>query len=91
MPERWLRGSNHPLEKSTSIFGNIAVFGFGRRQCPGKRLVTTYMNVLVIKMLKEFRLEYHEQPIAAGFKEVAGGNLIQNPNSLKLRLIKRNK
>jgi len=90
VPERWLRGSNHPLEKSVPNFGHL-VFGYGRRQCPGKRVVTTYMDVLMIKMLKEFRLEYHEQPIEADFKEIGAGSLIQSPDLLKIRLIKRNK
>ena len=89
VPERWLRGSNHPLEKSVPNFGNL-IFGYGRRQCPGKRPVTTYMDVLVIKMLKEFRIEYHEQPIKVDFKNFAV-SLNQSPDLLNLRLIKRSK
>ena len=52
------------------------------RQCPGRRMAETNMNVLIVKMLKEFKIEYHEPPITASFN---------NPSSIKLRFIKRNK
>jgi len=87
VPERYMRGSNHPLENSVPKFGNLS-FGYGRRQCPGRRLVSTYMDVLMIKMLKEFRFEYHKPPVEAEFSKISG--LIQTPLSMKLRFIKRN-
>ena len=88
VPERWIRGSKHPLANSVPKFGHL-VFGYGRRQCPGRRLAEAYMNVLIVKMLKEFRVEYHEQPFSSSIKKMSG--LIQPAESFKLRLIKRNK
>ena len=86
-PERYMGGSNHTLENSVPKFGHLT-FGYGRRQCPGRRLVTTYMDVMLIKMLKEFRFEYHQPPVESEFRKFSG--LIQTPTSMKLRLIKSN-
>ena len=88
VPERWIRGSEHPLENSVPKFGHLS-FGYGRRQCPGRRMAEAYMNVLLIKMLKEFRIEYHELPITASFNKMT--TLIPSMESCKLRFIKRNK
>ena len=86
VPERFIRGSDHPLADSLPKFGHL-VFGYGRRQCPGRRISTIYSDVLKVKMLKEFRIEYPEQP-ESNIKKNPG--LIQTPDSCKLRLIKRN-
>ena len=87
VPERYMRGSNHPLEKSVPKFAD-PTYGLGKRQCPARRLANAYMDVLMIKMLKEFRIEYPEQP-GSNIKKNPG--MIQTPDSCKLRLIKRNK
>ena len=94
VPERYIRGSNHPLAKSVPEFGHLS-FGFGRRQCPARRLVNTCMDVLMVKMLKEFRIE---QPEESAIHESRGTmqyhiriNQVKLPTDYKLRLIKRNK
>jgi len=93
VPERYIRGSNHPLAKSVPEFGLLS-FGFGRRQCPARRLITTCMDVLMVKMLKEFRIE---QSIQSAINESRGVqfnyriNEVKFPGTYKLRLVKRNK
>ena len=62
IPERWVRGSDHPLAGTNPAFG-ILSFGHGKRQCIGKRFALKYCTVLLIKMIKEFHIEYHGEPI----------------------------
>ena len=87
VPERFIRDSDHPLADSVPNFGHL-VFGYGRRQCPGRRISNIYSDVLKIKMLKEFRIEYPKQ--TADSQLMLNAGLIQTPDSCKLRLIKRN-
>ena len=89
VPERYMRGSNHPLEKSVPKFAD-PTYGLGKRQCPARRLANAYMDVLMIKMLKEFRIEYPEQPTEDDIFSKRISDLFQTPSSMKLRLIKRN-
>ncbi|KAG2471330.1 cholesterol side-chain cleavage enzyme, mitochondrial [Polypterus senegalus] len=48
-PYRWLRGENHYF-KSLS-------FGFGPRQCLGRRIAETEMQIFLIHILRNFRIE----------------------------------
>ena len=60
VPERFIRDSDHPLGDSVPNFGHL-IFGYGRRLCPGGTISNIYSDVLKIKMLKEFKIQYPEQ------------------------------
>ena len=71
VPERFIRDSDHPLADSVPNFGHL-IFGYGRRQCPGRRISNVYSDVLKIKMLKEFKIQYPDQQADSQFKLNAG-------------------
>ena len=53
LPERWLRvGSRSTAEAFASI-----PFGFGVRMCLGRRLAELEMQILLVKILQQFRLD----------------------------------
>ncbi|MBN3307820.1 CP11A protein, partial [Amia calva] len=52
-PSRWLRGEN-------SYFRSLG-FGFGPRQCLGRRIAETEMQLFLIHMLENFRIEKQRQ------------------------------
>uniref|UniRef100_A0A4W3HKK1 Cholesterol side-chain cleavage enzyme, mitochondrial n=1 Tax=Callorhinchus milii TaxID=7868 RepID=A0A4W3HKK1_CALMI len=49
IPERWLK-------TETNYFKNLG-FGFGSRQCIGRRIAETEMQLFLIQMLKNFNIE----------------------------------
>ena len=59
-PERWLRGC--PGHHTAHPFAAIP-FSFGPRMCIGRRFAELEVNVLAIKVLQRFRLEYHHDPV----------------------------
>lgn len=62
MPKRWLRNSNsdgqNDYESSKSNPFLMLPFGFGPRMCIGKRLAEFEVKMLIIKLIKRFRIEY---------------------------------
>lgn len=56
-PERWLRES-----KEVHSFSHLQ-FAFGPRMCLGRRVAELEMYVLICKLLRRFRLEYHHGPL----------------------------
>lgn len=58
-PERWLKDE---AENKTHPFLFIP-FGFGPRMCVGKRIAEQEILVLVTKLLRRFRVEYHHEDI----------------------------
>nr|AHL88999.1 cytochrome p450 3047A1 [Brachionus koreanus] len=63
-PKRWLRESNSdPINPYTSM-----PFGFGSRMCIGRRLAEQKMYLIMIKILKNFRLEYIGKEPKLGFR-----------------------
>ena len=82
IPERWVRGSDHPLAGTNPPFG-ILSFGHGKRQCIGKRFALKYCTVLLLKMIKEFHIEYHGEPIGLVTKN-STMNRADKPLRLKL-------
>jgi len=81
IPDRWVRGSDHPLAGTNPPYG-ILSFGHGKRQCIGKRFALKYCTVLLIKMIKEFHIEYHGEPI--GIVSEKSTNRADKPLRLKL-------
>ena len=59
-PERWLRGC--PEHHTAHPFATIP-FAHGLRMCVGKRFAELECHVLAIKVLQEYRLEYHHDPV----------------------------
>ena len=55
LPERWLRG--HEDHHQAHPFSHIP-FGHGARSCIGRRFAELETNILVIKILQRYRLEY---------------------------------
>lgn len=65
MPERWLKETVPnacPEAKATNPFVYLP-FGFGPRSCVGKRFAEMEMNVLITRILKQFRVEYNYGPL----------------------------
>ena len=60
LPERWLR--DHPLEHNAHPFATLH-FSFGPRMCLGRRFAELEFYILIIKILKRFKLEYHHEEV----------------------------
>ena len=60
IPERWIKG--HPLESHSHPF-LMMPFGFGTRKCVGRRLAEMEMWQLTVKIMQNFRVEYHYEDI----------------------------
>lgn len=65
IPERWLKNTNDdhcPNAKDGNPFAYIP-FGFGPRMCVGKRLAELEIEVLVAKIIRNFKVEWHHADI----------------------------
>lgn len=65
IPERWLKANIPnacPASKASNPFIYLP-FGFGPRSCVGKRFAEMEMNVLITRMLKQYRIEYDHEPL----------------------------
>lgn len=63
LPERWLRDDSHLHEeckhaKETHPFVYLP-FGFGPRSCVGKRFAELELMIFLIRMVREFEIEWH--------------------------------
>ena len=59
VPERWLRENNN---KKMDAYASIP-FGHGVRMCLGRRLVELELQILLVKILKKFRLRLAENHV----------------------------
>ncbi|XP_013406758.1 cytochrome P450 10 [Lingula anatina] len=60
-PERWLRDGAH-ASMGMKIFSNMR-FGHGARMCIGRRIAEQEIYIALVKILKNFKLEYHHEPV----------------------------
>jgi len=60
IPERWIRG--HPMEGCPHAHSSLP-FGFGKRMCLGRRLAELEIWNITIKILQNFKIEYHHEDI----------------------------
>lgn len=56
IPERWIRGND--LCKARDPFAYLP-FGFGPRACVGKRIAMMELEVVLINILKNFKVQYY--------------------------------
>jgi len=62
IPERWLKDNidaKCPHAKDSHPFAYLP-FGFGPRMCIGRRLAELEIEVMTIRMIREFKLEWHQ-------------------------------
>lgn len=57
-PARWLKNDNKKLHPFASL-----PYGYGARMCLGRRFADLEMQVLLTKLLRSFKLEYHYEPL----------------------------
>lgn len=62
LPERWLNLREKSPELRPHPFLALP-FGYGPRSCPGKRISDMNTYVLLIKLLTNFKIEYHHEDI----------------------------
>ena len=80
-PERWLRGCPH--HHKAHPFACLP-FAHGPRKCIGMRFADLEMNIVAIKLLQSYRLEYHYEPVGLRTE------FLNKPDrQIKLRLIPR--
>ena len=60
MPERWARSERDNYKSHP--FGGL-VFGHGARMCIGRRFAMLELYIALIKIVKNFKLEYTGEPI----------------------------
>ncbi|KAK2588906.1 hypothetical protein KPH14_001764 [Odynerus spinipes] len=63
IPERWIRNGSEFLSAKNAHPFSYMPFGFGARTCIGKRFAELEIEVLVLKLIRNFRLEWHHQPM----------------------------
>ena len=84
IPERWLKDSENstcPMAKDAHPFSYLP-FGFGTRMCIGRRIAELEIEVLISRLLREFRIEWHQPDLK--YKSITI-NIPDGP--LKFRLI----
>lgn len=63
IPERWLKDNNTdpqcPHAKDAHPFTYLP-FGFGSRMCVGRRFAELEIEVLISRLLREFKLEWNQ-------------------------------
>ena len=77
IPERWLRENNRP---HANAFASIP-FGFGVRMCLGRRLAELELQILLIKILQNFKLEIPPQHVVK--QRLRGTNIPDKPVRVK--------
>lgn len=60
VPERWLKGENEncKLHRFASL-----PYGYGARMCLGRRFADLEIQVLLAKLFRTYKLEYHHKPL----------------------------
>lgn len=73
VPERWIKGNE--LYKGNSDPFIYLPFGFGPRSCIGKRMSNMELEVIIINLIKNFKIEFN-YPTDKAFKS----NTVNVPN-----------
>jgi cytochrome P450 family 12 len=87
IPERWLKDNNDPKcphAKDSHPFAYLP-FGFGSRMCVGRRFAELEIEVLVIRMIREFELSWNYPELK--FKSTSL-NIAADPLKFKLEDVK---
>ncbi|KAI4477577.1 hypothetical protein M0804_012694 [Polistes exclamans] len=58
-PSRWLKTS---VDQKFHPFASLP-YGYGARMCLGRRFADLEMQVLLAKLIRSYKLEYHHQPL----------------------------
>jgi ecdysone 20-monooxygenase len=60
-PERWLTETGE-FNLNQCVGSSITLpFGCGKRICPGKKYTELELMILVIKLVRSFKIKYHSQ------------------------------
>ncbi|PNF14497.1 putative cytochrome P450 49a1 [Cryptotermes secundus] len=87
LPERWLKSDQCPLTAGKKIHPFVSLpFGYGRRTCIGRRFAEAELNILLAKIFRKYRAEYHYDDFRY---KICPTYIPENP--LKFRLIERQK
>lgn len=60
-PERWLNESGEFDINQCPGSSIVLPFGCGKRICPGKKYTELELMILVIKLVKSFKIKYHSE------------------------------
>lgn len=81
IPERWMRGNpEFLLYKKSHPFAYMP-FGYGVRSCIGQRFAEMELEILLLKVIRNFRIEWHRGPLEHTSQII---NTIKSPLQLKL-------
>ncbi|CAL1679434.1 unnamed protein product [Lasius platythorax] len=62
IPERWLRDNTFPLTKKAHPYAYMP-FGYGTRTCIGRRFAEMKLEILLLTIIRNFRIEWHHEPL----------------------------
>lgn len=86
IPERWIRGADIEVQdKKMSNPFIFLPFGFGPRSCIGRRFAEMENFATILRILREFKIEYHYGPI-----EYKNGFVFIPQDDLKFKFIDLN-
>uniref|UniRef100_A0A336MFD5 CSON014590 protein n=1 Tax=Culicoides sonorensis TaxID=179676 RepID=A0A336MFD5_CULSO len=58
IPQRWMDGNKFNVNKGGVGANLVLPFGIGKRTCPGKKYIEIELNLVIAKLLKEFKVEF---------------------------------
>ena len=72
--------------QNTTLLNPFAAipFGFGPRMCIGRRFAELEVQVLVVKLLQKFKIEYHHEPVG-----IATPFLVKPDREIKMKFSPR--
>ncbi|XP_025830323.1 probable cytochrome P450 49a1 [Agrilus planipennis] len=89
LPGRWLKlkDSDGGCKHAHKIHPFVSLpFGYGRRSCLGRRFAEIELQILLAKIFRKYKVEYHHEPFTY---KITPTYVPEQP--LKFRLIQRNK
>lgn len=61
-PERWMKQSNGETNSYIHPFASLP-YGHGPRMCLGRRFADLEMQILIAKLIRNYKLEFHHEPL----------------------------